>query len=75
MDALGDQLAAAPPRRHLHEQPECDQQREPAAVGDLWDVGGEEGDVDDQRAGATTSVPWPSTNPTVAGHDGEEDAS
>ena len=47
--AGGDELAAAAPRRHLHEQHEGDEEREPAAVGDLRDVGGEEGEVDEQE--------------------------
>lgn len=46
---LGDEFTSLAPRRHLDHEDERDQQREPAAVGDLRDTGGQEREVDDQQ--------------------------
>ena len=61
LDALGDELAAASPRRHLDHQADADEQREPAAVRDLrrcWRA--KNAQVDDQqrrrRRGAPSTV-------------------
>ena len=50
-DAGGHQLPATTPCGHLQEQTGGDEDREPAAGGDLGDVGGEEDAVDRQERG------------------------
>ncbi len=67
LDALGDEIAATPPRRHLHQEHERDQQREPAAGRDLWHVRGEERDVDDQQRQRDEEDSCLATSPTVRG--------
>ena len=52
-----DEVAAAAPRRHLDHEDDADEQREPAAVGDLRDVGGEERQVDDEQRHGDDAAP------------------
>lgn len=51
LEAVGEQLAAAFPGRHQHEDGHPGDQREPPAIGNLQDVGGQEDQFDGEEAG------------------------
>ena len=46
---LGDDGAPPAPCGHLDDEAEPDEQGQPSAVGDLGDVGGEEGQIDQEQ--------------------------
>ena len=71
----GDQVAALAPRRHLDHQDQRDEQREPTAVRDLRDVGGEEREVDEQQRDQDHAAPSSADQPHGRGRPGRRAAS
>ena len=65
--ALDHQLPALLPGHHQREHERADQQREPAAVDDLDDVGGEEREVDDEEEAGRGDAQRPADSPSRSG--------
>ena len=69
---VADEFAAPLPGRQNRERGEPDEQREPAALWDLYRVGGEEGEVHQQQPAGEKCHDHPVPAPQQRHHEGDE---